>query len=914
MNDEALRDIFEKAAALPPEDRQAFVAEVCRGDIALQQEVEALLAADANAAKETFWQHSAFRHQALAEGDRGPAIGEIVGHYRLTELIGTGGMGAVYRAERIDAEFSKSVAIKLIHGFFQSPDVISHFRFERQILANLEHPLIARLLDGGTREDGSPYLVMEYIEGHSPNDFCESHHYSTAQRLALFRQICSAVHFAHQNMVIHRDIKPSNILVSADGTPKLLDFGIAKIITPESIGSGSAATQMGMQRLTVRYASPEQIRGEAVTTATDIYSLGVILYELLTGHYPYGDGDYPAHKIMTMVCDEEPLRPSAWVPKLRGDVDNIILRALRKVPQERYGSVDQFSKDVLCFLEGQPVEARSDAPLYVAAKFVCRNKLAVSVSLIMLILLIGGLVEVTVSRSRANRRFNDVRRLAHAVMFDYADAIDKLPGATPVRERLVRDALGYLDDLSKEADTPDLQREIVDAYVRVSNVQGNEYENNLGDTQAALLSAKKAVDSAEALLRKDRSLAALNSSAEAFSTYGSLLYSKGDLASAERSYLRVIDLRNELGHKSGDNLENELGIVTCLNHLGDLTGGYGFQSLGRTTESLAYYKKAQQLTAKLASEFPGNLDIEKHSLATLISLSGAEGAIGRHEDAKKDLSLAVAQIRGVSVAEPQNTTVKVQLANIESRLGQNLLDNRQFPEATAAFADASGILQKVLSSDPTNAIFRRGDSVVEGQWATALRGAGHAGEAVTHSQDALSIAKALTEESPDSAQYKNDVGIDDRKLAESLLAAGDAAGALKYAQQAVTVLCADETAAANPNTLSHSGRAHLMVGNAFLALNNASRAKPALQKAETIASTQSNADPQNAVFRSDKARAEAALAADFVQLRDPQTAKRLYEGALGSWMELQKTRAITTEDAHRAQLAKIELAHLHPPS
>jgi tetratricopeptide (TPR) repeat protein len=573
VNEPTLQGLFEHAIELPFADRAAFIAQACGEDVALRDDLATLLAADAHAANETFWQRSAIHNQVIADGDGRSAIGETIGRYRLVELIGKGGMGAVYRAERIDAAYEQSVAIKLIDGLFQSGEAIAHFRAERQILANLEHPNIARLLDGGARADGLPYLVMEYIEGTSPYDYCRERNLSVRERLVLFRQICSAVHFAHQHMVIHRDIKPANILVMADGTPKLLDFGIAKVLNPDPLRTADALTEPGMLKLTARYASPEQVRGEVVTTASDVYSLGVILYELLSGHSPYGDADRAPHQIMSAVCDEEPAKPSIWAGKLKGDLDNIVLRALQKGPLARYASVDQLSEDILRYLEGRPVQARGDAALYVAAKFIRRNRVVVAAACLLLCSLIGGLIEVSQARARAERRFNDLRRLAHSVLFDYSDAIDRLPGATPVRARLVEDALTYLDGLSREADTPQLQREIVDAYVRVSNVQGNEYENNLGDTAAALKSANKAVGAAEKLLRMDRSLPALDSAASAFSTDGSVLYAAGELSAADHAYQRAVGLRQDIFRQSSQDISNQIALATCLEHLGDLYGG-----------------------------------------------------------------------------------------------------------------------------------------------------------------------------------------------------------------------------------------------------------------------------------------------------------------------------------------------------
>jgi tetratricopeptide (TPR) repeat protein len=912
LSEESLRDLFDRATELAPEERTLWLRQACGEDAALLKEVQALLAADANAANETFWQHSALRNQVIAEGGDRSEIGEVIGHYRLVELIGKGGMGTVYRAERIDAAFDKSVAIKLINGVFHSADVISHFRAERQILANLEHPNIARLLDGGARADGLPYLIMEYVEGISPYDYCRERNLSVAERLVLFRQICSAVHFAHQNMVIHRDLKPANILVTPDGTPKLLDFGIAKVLNPDPLRSRDDLTEPGMLKLTARYASPEQIRGESVTTASDVYSLGVILYELLSGHSPYGDGDRAPHQLMSAVCDDEPAKPSVWLPNLKGDLDNIILRALRKPPLERYASADRFSEDILRHLEGLPVEARGDAPLYVAAKFVRRNRAGVATAALLLCSLVGGLVAVSLARARAERRFNELHQLAHSVVFDYSDAIDRLPGSTPVRERLVKDALTYLDSLSNEADTPELQREIVDAYVRISNVQGNEYQSNLGNTADALVSAQKATAAAEKMLKGERTIPVLDSAASAFSTDGSLLYSAGELSAADHAYQRALSLRKEIARQSPADVQNQIALATCLSHLGDLYGGNGFQNLGKTAESLAYHEQAKAVVTALSTKYPGNFDVAKESYETLLSMSSAEGVVGRHEDATRDLGDALAQIEKVSLAQPHDTNVRYELANGESRLGQMLIDGRDAPAAIPHLARSAGLIQVLLQDDTGNANFRRAESVVESQWAAALRGAGHASEGVAHNERALRLAEALSHDAPKSAQYRVDVGTSERKLADGLLAAGDAAGSLHHSQQATQILCNDENTQKDPNTLANCGRAQLAVGKAYLALHNAVAAESALRKAQEISTQQSLGDPVSAVFRSDSARSEAALAAALALAGNTQAARDTYERALNDWSMLRETKSISAEDAHRSEDAALALAALRP--
>jgi tetratricopeptide (TPR) repeat protein len=902
MNDDRVPDLFARATELSPGERRQFLADACGDDGALFDELQGLLAADAEAMADESWQSSAIRNQVMAEKTLpDSAVGEMVGNYRLVELVGSGGMGSVYRAVRVDHEIEMSVAVKLIGAAFYSPDVIQKFRAERQILANLQHPNIARILDGGARADRLPYLIMEYVDGVSPYEYCSRNHLSIKQRLALFQQICSAVHYAHQNMVIHRDLKPANILVTAEGSVKLLDFGIAKILTPMPRRSEEAVTERPMARMTVRYASPEQIRGEVLTTASDLYSLGVILYELLTGHSPYGDDNRPTHQIMAAVCEEAPLRPSASSPKLKGDLDNIILRALKKSPGDRYSSVAQFSEDISRYLEGRPVQARGDAPFYLAAKFIQRHVGMVAAASLIFCLLVGGLVAVTRARARAERRFNELRQLAHSVMFDYADRLDRLPGSTQVRAQMVKDALRYLDNLSKEADTPQLEREVVDAYVRVSNVQGNEYENNLGDSAGALVSARKAAAIAEKLLREDRSPTALNSAAEAFSAFGDLLFSTGDLAATERAYQRSIVLRRELEAKAPQDLDNRLALSTSLKHMGDLYGGYGWPNLGKTAAALAWYQQSNSLAAKLRAQFPGNVEVENGSYKALMQLSSSENTMGMRVEAIRDLRETLRQIEQVSIQAPGDAHVKVELANAEARLGQMLVDDRNAVAAVAHLKRAVELMRELLAADAGNAIYRCREALMESQWAAALRGANHVADAILHSEHALTQAEALHQDAPGSAEYRIDVGVIERGVAEGLLLAGDAAGALRHAKRAESILCQNLAGATDPFTLATCGRSLVTAGNAQLALREPLDAVQSFREAETVAATRSQLEPLNAIFRSDWARSEAALAAGLVELGDYPNARAMYEASLRNWSLLRQSHSLTGEDAQRVE-------------
>ena len=419
-------ELFQSACEFNGEERAVFLAEACGGDEALRAEVESLLAYHDKSAGVI--DSSAVEKVLQLIGDGNHEAERRIGPYKTIREIGRGGMGTVYLAMRDDDQYQKQVAIKLIKPGMDADSVIQRFRTERQILANLEHPNVARLIDGGSTEDGRPYLVMEYVEGRSISEYCDVEQLSIEERLRLFLTVSAAVQFAHQNLVVHRDIKPSNILVTSDGVPKLLDFGIAKLIDP-GISESSAQTATVLRVMTPEYASPEQVRGLPITTASDVYSLGVLLYELLTGRRPYHITSKSPAEIERVICTVEPEKPSRAIsgqssvvsalapppiaggPKshsfnppaaasgsdlksLRGDLDNIVLMAMRKEPQRRYVSVAQFADDIRRHLDNLPIIAHQDTFSYRSAKFIRRHKVAVAAAAVIALTLIAGVLGV----------------------------------------------------------------------------------------------------------------------------------------------------------------------------------------------------------------------------------------------------------------------------------------------------------------------------------------------------------------------------------------------------------------------------------------------------------------------------------------------------------------------------------------
>lgn len=401
--EQQIRELFDAAIEMPSEERAIYLATATIEE-SLREEVHRLIASSKVAPdflSRERWLGGLFggletQPPALMEGRR-------IGPYQVIRELGVGGMGTVYLAHRADEVYEKQVAIKLVR-----PDALARFYQERRILARLEHPNIARLIDGGQTDDGLQYLVMEYVEGRTITDYCAHRKLSLQQRLQLFRQVCDAVQHAHRNLVIHRDLKPTNILVDESGAPKLLDFGIAKLVDPEE--QSETLTQAGMLALTPEYASPEQVRGETVATTTDVYSLGVLLYELLTGSRPYRIQSRFAPEIIRAVCEEEPEKPGLRAPALRGDLENIMLMALRKDAAARYQSVEEFGNDLRRYLEGEMVAARPATFRYRAEKYIKRNRALVAAGTVLFLALLVGLgilfwqLRASRSREQAQRR------------------------------------------------------------------------------------------------------------------------------------------------------------------------------------------------------------------------------------------------------------------------------------------------------------------------------------------------------------------------------------------------------------------------------------------------------------------------------------------------------------------------------
>lgn len=454
-----VQDLFDQVLERPPGERAAFLDAACGGDAELRQAVDDLLAADQDDG--TLLPAGATGHllDALNEETVRPWLGRRLGSYRVVDILGQGGMGAVFLAERSDAEFEMQVAIKVLPLWMSNPDNLQRFRRERQILARLEHPHIAHLVDGGTTQEGQPFLVMEYVQGCTLTEHCEAEALDLRLRVDLLRTVCSAVSYAHQQLVVHRDLKSSNILVTADGAPKLLDFGIAKLLDPDDDVEVGQPTATEARRLTPDYASPEQLAGKPLTTATDVYSLGILLFEVLTGRRPFARRgsswsglesklEHQEAPLMSDGLQEASGAPSLpWRRQLAGDLDTIVAKALRSDPAQRYGSVHELAEDLRRYLDGLPVKARPAGWLYRTGKLLRRHALVAGIAVAGAVLVSGFSVvtflqarQLEVERDLARTEQARAERVTRLLLDSFEQADPSNSGGESVTARQILDA------------------------------------------------------------------------------------------------------------------------------------------------------------------------------------------------------------------------------------------------------------------------------------------------------------------------------------------------------------------------------------------------------------------------------------------------------------------------------------------
>lgn len=758
-----VRELFFACVDLSPDERRTLLDREC-SDPLLRAETESLLAEHDGASgflDASVWELSATRN--LPPETR-------IGPYQLVRSLGSGGMGTVFLGERTDEQVTQRVAVKLVRADAAGAAILRRFRQERQILAVLEHPNIARLIDCGSTAAGMPYLVMDYVEGIPIDAYCRDRALPLEARLRLFLQLCEAVQYAHRNLVIHRDIKPANVLVTSDGVPKLLDFGIAKLTSDTIARPDATVTRL----MTPDYASPEQLLGQPVTTATDVYSLGLLLFELLTGANPFAGRPRDA--------GGEVPRPSGagGGRALRGDLDRILLVSLDPDPNRRYGSVEKLADDIRRHLSGHPIAARGATLGYRTAKFVRRNKLAVAAAGIAVLIAAVAFYATLRQKQMAERRFDQVRSLAHSVVFELHDAIATLPGSTPARELLVRRALVYLDALAADAgDNSALQTELAGAYERIGDVQGLPYRPNLGDGTGALLSYRKSLAIAgEVRRREPENRAVLTLIADLHDRAGLIEQRALRFAEALGDHQAARTIREQLPNRGpagdlalartwvavGDSLyvsesvravhdgtvtpqkayESALRILAGVRGegprrrelLAETARAHqrlgGFLTRGTVRDpiaALAHHQAALRALEERVALSPGDAVARRDAADQLVMTATLQNTTGDSAAALAGTMRAMTVLSELAKADPNNTEAQHDLAFAYEQQASALVQLGRLDEAAHATGEALRIREQLAKSDRNNLEDRRGVAVLYGMLADVERRRGHVAEA-----------------------------------------------------------------------------------------------------------------------------------------------------------------------------------------
>jgi tetratricopeptide (TPR) repeat protein len=766
---ERIAEIVEQALEVEIGRRGPLLVELCGEDQELLVEVASLLHFQEKA--RDFIETPAVEAVAelLADERTGLQPGDALDGYKIVSLLGEGGMGEVYLAN--DTSLGRKVAIKLLKYGLGTANFVRHFHQEEQILAGLTHPNIAQLYGGAVTTNGVPYFVMEYVDGPRLDDYCREKQLPISERLQLFRKICAAVSYAHQHLVIHRDIKPANIRTTGEGEPKLLDFGIAKLLDPATSEIAEQTMTLGSV-MTPDYASPEQVRGQNMTTASDVYSLGVVLYELLTGEKPYKIDNRTPTNVARAITEQEPTRPSAAVARnqkseirsqklLRGDLDNIILKALRKEPQRRYASVGQLSEDIRRHLEGLPVIARKDTVGYRTAKFVNRHRVSVAAAALVILSLVAGIVATGWEAHRANRRFNEVRRLANSLMFEIHDSVKDLQGSTPTRRLIVSRALEYLDSLAGEAGRDiSLQRELATAYEKVGDIQGNPYSANLGDTNGALVSYRKATASREALSRRNSSSDLEMEMGRSYRGLGDILEQKGDIAGTVQNYRRSLSIFEKLATA----LPTEFSVQDELARAYETLGDGLARNADSDAERLGYYQKALPIRQKLLAQKAGDRKLRRSVALTFLKVGATSDPI--KPDAVGNIKRSIAMLEGLSKEDPNNERARREVGYAYYQLGNTLLQARDFTAALESRRKAFTIRQEIADEDPKNVQARFDLAVAHGDLAEALSATGNTSDALGHARQSLSLLQQMSAADPTNVVYERNLGLCYEKLGQ----------------------------------------------------------------------------------------------------------------------------------------------------
>lgn len=844
------------------------------------------------------------------------AAGQAVGAFVLEDLVGEGGTSVVFRAHRA-ADFSQTVAIKVLRTV-SGEHFFARFLRERDILAGLNHPNIARLYDAGTTDDGQPYLVLEYAEGIDFVAWARQLGRTLADVVAAMIKVCDAVDYAHRRLLVHRDLKPANIMIDASAEPKLLDFGVAKLLDAES---ATDLTRDVGTPLTPAYAAPEQLQGGAVTTATDVYALGVVLYEALCGRHPFRQSGDSAAQMLHSITTTEPVRPSTAgavqavndfstaLLKQRSDIDDVILCAMEKQPEARYATASALADDLRAALGGQPVRARQRTWRYLAGRFVARHRLAVAMAAVASTVVVGA-VAVALwqgrvaeqQRALAERRFGDVRQLANRLLFSYYDGIKPLPGSLPVQRQLVQDGLQYLSSLRQElgdtARDAQLMIELADAYSRIGDIQGNFTEANAGDLDGATKSYAIARELLDVAANAGGSQGAVSEArASLLLKEAHLAYQRTELASARSQYEAAVAAWRNIAMAQPERTEARANLANALDAYGDFLGRDGAKGLSDPAAAVAYYAEARSLRQVIVSSTPNYPGIQSALYESDLRDGESAWALGRKSEAVALFEAALTSARRVAALEPNNSYRQRELGVVLTRLVPAYEAVDRLDASVAAAVDAARLMQKMLAADPGNEAMRSGVTATAGWAARQLIKAERFDEAEPYVLVEMKMARERLASVPNGVDAQATVALAHRRAGNLAFGRQQFDRAVAEHEQARALQMkfrdtAPENAAAAALSLMYAGRAHVGAGRgqeARGALN------ATVAEMRTLVTTHPNARFYDGLIEALELLGDASL----LSKADATKARGAYRSALEIIDAAAKTRTLAASEVRR---------------
>lgn len=837
---EQIRDVLEKALELAPNERSAFLDEACSSDPSLRQEVEVLLADSANVPS-GFLQSSAMAEMIGAELESVSSAAalkegqEFAQRFRLIRKLGEGGMGQVWLAEQT-FPVRRQVALKMIKAGMYDEAVVERFQSERQSLAIMDHPAIAKVFDAGTTPQGQPYFVMEYVPGLPITEYCDQKKLAIRDRLELFIETCDGVQHAHQKAIIHRDLKPANILVvEVDGkpVPRIIDFGLAKVITHSTIGD-ALKTQFGNLVGTPGYMSPEQADANVrdIDTRTDVYSLGVVLYVLLSGREPFESKHgqkQQLDELLRRLREDEPPRPSIRVTAdhhsssaiaearsteskqliriLRGDLDWITMKALEKDRSRRYGAPSDLAADILRYLNHEPIQARPASAAYRSGKFVKRHKLAFAVVSVFALMALAGAVAIVreaqiarMQEARAEQRFESLRKLTNSMLFEFHDSIAALPGSTSARELVVSRALEYLQQIEAEANNdPATLRDLAAAYERIGLIRADEGSPHLGGA--------------------------------------------GSYEQAKELYGKALEIRQKLASLDPANATLQLELADTLfnvarihEQLGDMSGALQF--LGRR---LAIQEELQKKQASDTLTFD--------TAQTLIRMGALYVWLGDRDSALAYETRALDIGKGLLKANPKSVQARITVWRSLTWSGWALKLQRKFKDAAASWRRALAISEELASEDPNNTTYQRFLISDHGNLCESLAYAGEFSEVRSHCEKAIAINQTMVNSDRNNAQALADLGNSNMTMGLALYLMHSPQQSLVYEQRAASIY--QDLAVRDPDSLSNAldrSESLLYLGRVEADLHRPELARKSAVEAEKLIEELVKRNPQNRYY------------------------------------------------------------------